>query len=262
MLVQDLLCGCGWIWVPFAALCLLIQPGAVPRWGRVALLSPPGTAGVPCSWPHRDLLWHQATLTSWSSVSAVGKKCCQRLKWSHSPPCACALGALPVLLLPGPLRSGCQHGSRASAPAPLGALCGTHGITGGSQDARCPPPGAAQQQKELGTCPWHVLQTEVRLSPAAPRCSAGGIQAHARACGWVPHTVPCKAANSGWSVPKWHFQSHQPWHSARRGVGMQSCAQPPCPRDAWCHPPVPPDPSWEQAGAISSGGARFRPRKL
>lgn len=125
-----------------------------------------------------------------------------------------------------------------------------------------PSPGAAEQQKELGTCLWHVLQTEVRLSPAAPRCSAGGIQADARACGWVPHTVPCKAANSGWSVPKWHFQSHQPWHGARRGVGMQSCAQPPCPRDAWCHPPVPPDPSWEQAGAISSGGARFRPRKL
>lgn len=39
MPVQDLLRGCGWIWVPFAALCLLIQPGAVPRWGRVALHS-------------------------------------------------------------------------------------------------------------------------------------------------------------------------------------------------------------------------------
>lgn len=54
MLVQDLLRGCRWIWVPLAALCLLIQPGAVLRWARVALLSPsawwvspaPGPAGT------------------------------------------------------------------------------------------------------------------------------------------------------------------------------------------------------------------------
>lgn len=111
-----------------------------------------------------------------------GEECCQRLKWSHSPPRAFTPGTLPVLLLPGPLRSGCQHGPRPSAPAPLGASCGSCGTcanTGGSRDAWCPPPGAAQQQKELGTCPWHVLKTEVLSSPAAPRCSAGGIQANA-----------------------------------------------------------------------------------
>lgn len=40
---------------------------------------------------------------------------------------------------------------------------------------------------------------------------------------------------------------------------MQSCAQTPYPWDAWCHPRVPPDPSWEQAGAISSGELALDP---